>query len=220
MTDGRPAERLRSLPTSWSHIPVPAIIDKLLRIGEGKILRQLEAISEAVNTIEDDFVAMSDDELREMTDEFRRRLEEGETLDDIMPEAFATVREAARRVLGLRPFDVQLAGCGAFPPSGQPRVFWIDVRSGGPALTALYEEVGQRLAPLGYLPERRGYTAHLTLARVKALDRRASQPVRTLLAAEPADCGTSRISAITLFRSRLSPRGAAYEPLLRVPLKG
>jgi preprotein translocase subunit SecA len=113
MTDGRPAERLRSLPTSWSHIPVPAIIDKLLRIGEGKILRQLEAISEAVNTIEDDFVAMSDDELREMTDEFRRRLEEGETLDDIMPEAFATVREAARRVLGLRPFDVQVMGAAA-----------------------------------------------------------------------------------------------------------
>jgi preprotein translocase subunit SecA len=92
---------------------VPAIIDKILRIGEGKILRQLETISKAINAIEDDFVAMSDDELRGMTDEFRKRLAEGETLDDIMPEAFATVREAAKRVLGQRHFDVQLMGGAA-----------------------------------------------------------------------------------------------------------
>ncbi|KRB79261.1 preprotein translocase subunit SecA [Nocardioides sp. Root190] len=92
---------------------MPVIIDKLLRIGEGKILRQLETIAKAVNAIEDDFKAMSDDELRGMTDEFRTRLTEGEDLDDIMPEAFATVREAARRVLGQRHFDVQIMGGAA-----------------------------------------------------------------------------------------------------------
>ncbi len=92
---------------------MPAIIDKILRLGEGKILRQLEAIAKAVNAIEDDFVAMSDDELRGMTDEFKQRLEAGESLDDLMPEAFATVREAARRVLGQRHFDVQLMGGAA-----------------------------------------------------------------------------------------------------------
>ncbi|QBR91960.1 preprotein translocase subunit SecA [Nocardioides euryhalodurans] len=92
---------------------MPAIIDKILRIGEGKIIRQLESIAQAVNAIEDDFVAMTDDELRGMTDEFRRRLADGETLDEVMPEAFATVREAAKRVLGLRPFDVQLMGAAA-----------------------------------------------------------------------------------------------------------
>lgn len=92
---------------------MPVIIDKLLRIGEGKILRQLEGIAKAVNAIEDDFKAMSDDELRGMTDEFRKRLTEGEDLDDIMPEAFATVREAARRVLGQRHFDVQVMGGAA-----------------------------------------------------------------------------------------------------------
>ena len=74
---------------------MPAIIDKLLRIGEGKILRELESVSKAVNAIEDDFVKMTDDELRGMTDEFRERLANGETLDDLMPEAFATVREAS-----------------------------------------------------------------------------------------------------------------------------
>jgi preprotein translocase subunit SecA len=92
---------------------VPAILDRILRIGEGKILRQLEAISQAVNAIEDDFVAMSDDELQGMTAEFKQRLADGETLDDLMPEAFATAREAARRVLGLRPFDVQVMGGAA-----------------------------------------------------------------------------------------------------------
>jgi preprotein translocase subunit SecA len=90
-----------------------AVLDKILRIGEGKILRELEAIAKAVNAIEDDFVAMSDDELRGQTAEFRERLDKGESLDDIMPEAFATVREAARRVLGQRHYDVQLLGGAA-----------------------------------------------------------------------------------------------------------
>jgi preprotein translocase subunit SecA len=92
---------------------VPAILDKLLRIGEGKILRQLEAVSQAVNAIEDDFVAMSDAELQAMTGEFKKRLEGGESLDDLMPEAFATVREAARRVIGQRHYDVQVQGGAA-----------------------------------------------------------------------------------------------------------
>ncbi|KQW48471.1 preprotein translocase subunit SecA [Nocardioides sp. Root1257] len=92
---------------------MPAILDKILRIGEGKILRQLEAVTAAVNAIEDDFVAMSDDELRGMTAEFKERLANGESLDDLMPEAFATAREASRRVLGMRPFDVQVTGGAA-----------------------------------------------------------------------------------------------------------
>ncbi len=92
---------------------MPAIFDKILRIGEGKIIRQLESITQAVSAVEDDFVAMSDDELRGMTEEFRRRLADGETLDDIMPEAFATVREAANRVIGQRHYDVQIMGGAA-----------------------------------------------------------------------------------------------------------
>ena len=90
-----------------------AILDKILRLGEGKVLRELEAISKAVNAIEDDFVAMSDDELRGMTDEFKQRLEKGEDLDDIMAEAFATAREVTKRVLGQRHYDVQVQGGAA-----------------------------------------------------------------------------------------------------------
>ncbi|MBF4762919.1 preprotein translocase subunit SecA [Nocardioides islandensis] len=92
---------------------MPAILDRLLRIGEGKILRQLESISKAVNAIEDDFVKMSDAELQGMTAEYKLRLEKGETLDDLMPEAFATVREAAKRVIGQRHYDVQVMGGAA-----------------------------------------------------------------------------------------------------------
>src|SRR5580658_9613523 len=92
---------------------VPPIIDSVLRAGEGKILRKLKRISEQVNSIEDDFIAMSDAELRGMTDEFRQRLDDGESLDDLLPEAFATVREAAKRTLGQRHFDVQLMGGAA-----------------------------------------------------------------------------------------------------------
>ncbi len=92
---------------------MPKVIDKILRMGEGKILKQLQAVAKQVNALEDEFHAMSDDELRGMTEEFRTRLDEGATLDDLMPEAFATVREAAQRVLGQRHFDVQIMGGAA-----------------------------------------------------------------------------------------------------------
>ncbi|WP_366522864.1 preprotein translocase subunit SecA [uncultured Nocardioides sp.] len=92
---------------------MPVILDKILRIGEGKILRQLEGIAKAVNAIEDDFVAMSDEELQGMTVEFKERFAKGESLDDLMPEAFATMREAAKRVIGQRHFDVQIMGGAA-----------------------------------------------------------------------------------------------------------
>jgi preprotein translocase subunit SecA len=92
---------------------VPVIIDNILRAGEGKTLRKLKAIVSQINSIEDDFKALSDAELRAMTDELRQRHADGESLDHLLPEAFATVREASSRVLGQRHFDVQLMGGGA-----------------------------------------------------------------------------------------------------------
>jgi preprotein translocase subunit SecA len=89
------------------------LLDKILRMGEGKILRQLQAIAKQVNAIEDEYTSLSDEELRAQTDEFKKRYADGESLDDLMPEAFATVREAARRVLGQRHFDVQIMGGAA-----------------------------------------------------------------------------------------------------------
>jgi preprotein translocase subunit SecA len=92
---------------------VPVILDSILRAGEGKILRHLKRISEQINSVEDDFVAMSDAELHAMTDEFKQRYTDGETLDELLPEAYAAVREAAKRTLGQRAFDVQLMGAAA-----------------------------------------------------------------------------------------------------------
>jgi len=90
-----------------------AVLDRLLRAGEGRILRRLSGIADQINSIEDDFVKMTDAELRAESDTFKKRYDDGESLDDLMPEAFATVREAAKRTLGQRHFDVQLMGGAA-----------------------------------------------------------------------------------------------------------
>jgi len=92
---------------------VPAIIDKVLRVGEGALLRKLRGIASQVNSIEDDIAALSDAELRALTAELRQRHADGESLEDLMPEAFAAVREAAKRTLGQRHFDVQIMGGAA-----------------------------------------------------------------------------------------------------------
>src|SRR5690349_14063551 len=77
------------------------------------MLRRLKAIADAVNSIEENYVDLSDAELRALTDQYRERLADGETLDDLLPEAFATVREAAKRVLHKRHYDVQIMGGAA-----------------------------------------------------------------------------------------------------------
>lgn len=90
-----------------------SIFDKVLRAGEGKILRKLTRIADQVDSIEEDFTNLSDAELRALTDEYKERYKDGETLDDLLPEAFATVREAARRTLGQRHYRVQIMGGAA-----------------------------------------------------------------------------------------------------------
>ncbi|MCF2533916.1 preprotein translocase subunit SecA [Yinghuangia soli] len=90
-----------------------SIFDKVLRAGEGKILRKLTRIADQVDSIEEDFTNLSDAELRALTDEYKERYADGESLDDLLPEAFATVREAARRTLGQRHYKVQLMGGAA-----------------------------------------------------------------------------------------------------------
>ena len=89
------------------------IVERILRAGEGRMVKRLEGIAAQVNAIEEDFEKLSDAELRAETDVFRKRLEDGETLDDILPEAFAAVREAASRTIGKRLFDVQIMGGAA-----------------------------------------------------------------------------------------------------------
>nr|WP_240161774.1 preprotein translocase subunit SecA [Flaviflexus equikiangi] len=92
---------------------VSKILNKILRAGEGRIVKKLQNIAKQVDALEESFLDLSDDELRGMTDEFKERLEDGETLDQILPEAFAVVREAASRTLGQRHYTVQIMGGAA-----------------------------------------------------------------------------------------------------------
>ena len=89
------------------------VLSKLLRLGEGRMVKRLKRVADYVNTLSDDVEKLSDAELGAKTDEFKKRLADGETLDDLLPEAFAVAREAAWRVLDQRPFDVQVMGAAA-----------------------------------------------------------------------------------------------------------
>lgn len=126
--------------------------------------------------------------------------------------------EALRPPLDMPAFRLVLRGCGAFPPSGAPRVLWIGAGAGAGAMRDLYARIGARLTPLGVAAEERPYSPHLTIARVKDPGPVAARVLRQTIASIGADCGETAVTAATLFRSRLSPRGPAYEPLLRVPL--
>jgi preprotein translocase subunit SecA len=90
-----------------------SIFNKILRAGEGKTIATLKSLTSAVNALEPEFQQLSDEELRNETTSLRERYSKGESLDDLLPEAFAAVREAATRTIGLRPFDVQVMGGAA-----------------------------------------------------------------------------------------------------------
>ena len=90
-----------------------SIIDKVLRAGEGRLLAKLRNYATAVNALEEDFSSLSDQELANETTVLRERYAAGESLDDLLPEAFAAVREASKRTLGMRHFDVQIMGGAA-----------------------------------------------------------------------------------------------------------
>ncbi|MGB3909294.1 MAG: preprotein translocase subunit SecA [Pseudolysinimonas sp.] len=89
------------------------VLERALRLGEGRVLRRLKHYAEAINHLEEHFEDLTDEELRDETRQFRDRYADGESLDDLLPEAFAAIREASKRTLGLRPFDVQLMGGAA-----------------------------------------------------------------------------------------------------------
>ena len=151
-------------------------------------------------------------------------------LGEVSDQRAAAVLETLRAPLATAAFALHLAGFGAFPPSGPPRVLWMGVREGVEALSAAHDELGARLAPWGFPPEGRAYSAHLTLARVKdpstrfarsgqvGAPRASAAVIREALKQTPADAGRCLVESLTVFRSRTAPAGAVYEPLLRVPL--
>ena len=92
---------------------VVGLLDKLLRAGEGRAVKELEKIAQKVNKFESEISILDDNSLQNKTTEFKERISKGETLDSLLPEAFAVVREAAKRTLGQRHYDVQLMGGAA-----------------------------------------------------------------------------------------------------------
>ncbi|GAB2894027.1 preprotein translocase subunit SecA [Neomicrococcus lactis] len=90
-----------------------SLLERVLRTGDKKTLRTLRGYADAINVLEDEFKSLTDAELRAETDKFKQRYKDGESLDIMLPEAFAAVREAADRTLGMRHFDVQMMGGAA-----------------------------------------------------------------------------------------------------------
>ena len=113
-------------------------------------------------------------------------------------------------------FDVVVGGVGAFPAKGNPRVVWAGIAEGATALVDLEREVSDRLTGCGVQKEDRPFRPHLTLARVR--DAAGLRTVPLLEGLVDRTLGRSRVDAITLFQSRLSPKGPTYVPLLRTPL--
>jgi RNA 2',3'-cyclic 3'-phosphodiesterase len=141
-------------------------------------------------------------------------------LGEVSEARAATVLDVLRPPLHIAPFEFGLAGFGAFPPSGAPRVLWMGVSEGVEQLARAHDEIGARLAPWGFPPEGRAYSAHLTIARIKEPPQgRARAALRRVLDSSPGAAATCHVDALQLFRSRTAPSGAVYEPLLRVPLR-
>jgi 2'-5' RNA ligase len=130
------------------------------------------------------------------------------------------ILEALSPPLATAAFDVELGACGAFPSSGAPRVIWIGLAAGLPALAELHAEFDRRLAPFGFAPETRPFTAHLTLARMRSdAPRRAGESKgasgvvqRAIRGVKPAPA-RCHVTRATVFQSHLSSRGPRYEPL-------
>mgnify|MGYP001761196369 CR=1 FL=1 len=88
-----------------------AVLSKILRVGEGRVVKRLSKLADDIVSMEDDYADLTDDQLRAKTEEFKDRIADGETVDDLLPEAFAVAREASWRVLGQKHYPVQIMGC-------------------------------------------------------------------------------------------------------------
>jgi RNA 2',3'-cyclic 3'-phosphodiesterase len=130
----------------------------------------------------------------------------------------AELTDAIRAPVTLAPFTIALDACGAFPPSGPPRVIWIGLRQGLDALRAIAAEMDRRVVPFGFEPERRPFSAHVTLARIKAVPHGAGALVRQAVLAARVPEISWAVTHATLFESHLSPRGPSYEVVARIPL--
>lgn len=138
----------------------------------------------------------------------------GHVDDERVPAVVAALKPS----LGTGPVEIAFGRCGVFPSHGPPRVLWIGVAAGASSLKAIHDELNDRLRPLGFEPETRPYSAHLTLARVQDVPRAAAAALRDAMRTTAATDARCRIDHATVFESRPSPRGSTYFPLVNIPL--
>jgi 2'-5' RNA ligase len=141
-------------------------------------------------------------------------------LGDVAPAKVEAIADALRQVCaGQAPFEFDLKGLGVFPNPGRPRVVWVGVAEPSGALVALQQQVTQALAPLGFEPEKRAYSPHLTIGRAaKDANRRDLAQVGDLIARSAVGTlGRMSVDHINLMKSDLQPGGAVYTPLATIP---
>ena len=136
------AARRGPRPTTNKGDASVSIVDRILRIGEGRTLKKLDSIADQVEALADDYAEFTDAELKEVTGELKDRYDRGATLDELLPEAFAAVCEAADRVLGMRPYHVQIMGGAALHLGNIAEMKTRGPQHGGRPVAG----VGQRLA--------------------------------------------------------------------------
>ena len=140
-------------------------------------------------------------------------------LGNIEEPQVPSLKEAlAAAVKNLSPFTIHLEGIGAFPRTTDPRVVWIGAGEGKETLITLAQTVGRACSELGFAPEDRPFSAHLTIGRVRSRDRLASL-IQRLQVAEFRGNTPASIDRLILFQSALSPKGPTYTPLAEISLK-
>jgi RNA 2',3'-cyclic 3'-phosphodiesterase len=136
----------------------------------------------------------------------------------VADDRVADVVRALSAPIPIQPFDIRFGRCGVFPASGPPRVIWVGLADGLTSCATLHDELDRRLSNLGFPPEARAFSAHLTIARVKDVRRGAASDVRRAVASLEPDGESCRVAHATLFQSRVSPAGARYDAVARIEL--
>ena len=135
-----------------------------------------------------------------------------------VPQLCQAMRDVAEQT---PPFDVLLAGAGAFPSIERPRTLWLGVQEGREELAALHAALDRRLAQLGFRTEQRAFHPHLTLGRVKgAASELGDELAAALTELQDYPGGATDVSELVLFSSELDRRGPTYEALYEAPLSG
>lgn len=137
----------------------------------------------------------------------------GEVDEAVVPRVVDVVQEP----IAQPPFEISFPGVGVFPPRGAPRVLWLGVDSGGAQVSAVQQELVDRLARIGIVLEERPFHPHLTLARWRTS--RPSDTGRALRAGRPDEIARIEATEATLFQSRLEPSGPTHTPLARAPFR-